>query len=604
MAAGRLPIGGAVLPAALPDGESPTTVTASLTAAPAGPETDATVRDLVVGLDDVAAVPIPYGGLPGRASTAYRGRYAVWSDIAGETVSALRAVPGAGERTVQAILAAAREAVTAQRVAGDRLPMSAADAAADLLARLDDRDRAVLAELYWADDPASHEVVAHRCGVSIAWLSRHHRRVLARFTEMLAHPASRDVARHAAALASALGPYVPVDVVGAALRDLGVDPCDPAAPMLLYAAGPYRRHGDWYENVAIGGRSRCDEAVDRVFAASASPTADRLTAALGAAGMPSAAVPHYLSSLAVRRFGDVCVRWSRHNTDNVAAVLHALGTPSTAQDIHAAIGVGTLKWVQSWLSTSPTFIRASRTRWALAEWGLPEYGSIADEVGARIDAAGGRVATSALIADLVRDFPDVAEGSVRTILSTPAFVVELGVARRRTPDDPLPPVGPLNTARGALRDADGGVRIAITVTPLLLRGDGQSLPAAASAALGVNVGDHAEFRSTRGPVPVSWPATSSAGPYSGTLRALARHVGAAVGDTLALVFATATQTLEAARIGADVTGAELLRQLTGVPDLTVAMLAAALDCTPADVTKILLARGDRRWAAAVADLPE
>ncbi|WP_071288818.1 sigma factor-like helix-turn-helix DNA-binding protein [Mycolicibacterium llatzerense] len=579
-------------------------MTASHAAAPANPGTDSTVRDLVAGLDDVAAAPIPYGGLPGRASTAYRGRYTVWSDMAGETISVLRALPGAGERTLQAVLAAAGEAVAAQRAAADRPPMGAADAAADLLSRLDDRDRAVLAELYWSDHPASHEAVAHRRGLSIAWVSRHHRRVLARFTEMLAHPVSRDVARHAAALATALGPYVPADVVGAALHDLGIDPSGPAGPMLLYAAGPYRRCGDWYENVAAGGRARCDAAVDRVFAASAAPVVDHLTTALGAVGMPAAAVPGYLSALPARRLGDVYVRWSRHTTDNVAAVLHALGKPSSAKDIHAAIGVGTLKWIQGWLSTSPIFVRASRTRWALTEWGLPEYGSIPDEVGARIDAAGGRLATSTLIADLLADFPDVAEGSVRTFLSTPAFVVELGVARRRTADDPLPTVGSLNTARGALRDPDGCIRVALAVTPLLLRGDGQSLPAAVSAALGVTVGEHAEFGSALGPVPVSWPATSSTGPYSGTLRALALDVGATIGDTLVLVFATDTRVLRAARIGADITGAELLRQLTGVPELTVSTLASALDCQPADVTKILLARGDERWARAATDLPQ
>lgn len=579
-------------------------MTAAPVAASSSLQTDVTVRDLVVGLDAVAAVPIPYGRLPRRASTAYRGRYTVWSDMAGETVAALRALPGAGERTLRAVLAAARDAVTAHYAAADRSPMGATAAAADLLARLDGRDRAVLAELYWADDPAGHEAVAQRCGVNVAWINRHHRRVLARFTEMLAHPASRDVVRHAGALADTLGPYAPATAVRAALDDLGMDPSGSAAAMLLFAAGPYRRSGDWYQNVATGGRARCDAAVDHIFAASVAPTVDHLTAALGEVGMPAAVVAAYLSDRPVRRLGDAYVRWSRHTTDNIATVLHALGAPSTAEDIHATIGVGTLKWVQGWLSTSPAFSRASRTRWALAEWGLPTYGSIADEVGARIDAAGGRLATSALIADLLRDFPDVAARSVRTTLSTPAFVVELGMARRRTPDDPQPTVGPLNTARGAVRGPDGTVRIAIAVTPLLLRGDGQSLPAAVVAALGVGVGGHAEFRSRTGPVPVSWPVTSSAGPYSGTLRPLALQVGATVGDTLALVFATDAQTLEVARIGAEAAGADLLRQLTGQPGLTLTTLATALECAPANVAAVLLARGDDRWAAAAMDLPQ
>lgn len=583
----------------------PTTVSRPQTTAPSWPVTDATVRDLVPGLDTVAAVPIPYSQLPGRVTTAFRERYSIWSDIAGETMATLLALPGAGDRTVQAVLAAASEAVTAHAAAIDRGPLAAADAVSELLGRLDARDRTVLAEVYWAQEPISLAALADRHGLTSTWLHRHHRRAVARFTELLTHPACCDVAHHAAALAGVLGPYAPATAVAAALRRRRVDPSSPVALILLYAAGPYRRRGDWYENTAAGGHDRCEAAVDRVFASTPAPATADLTAALVQVGMPPGVVPAYVAGLPMRRFGDVVVRWSPHTTFNVEQVLHAMCEPATAEEIHAAVGAGTLTSVHRWLSASPLFVRTSRTRWALRVWGLPVYrGSVADEVGARIDAAGGRIETHLLIDDLQHDFPDVAESSIRTVLSLPAFVVKWGVARRRTPEDPPPTVAPLNTVRGALRGAAGSIRVAIPVTPLLLRGDGQSLRTPVATALGVGLGQHRDFHSALGPVPVSWPATSSTGPYCGTLRALALAAGAAVGDTLVLIFAPASAALEVTRIGADVAGAELLRQVTGQEELTASMLTAALDCAAEDVTKVLTSRGDSRWAAAAIDLPE
>jgi len=99
------------------------------------------INELIDGLDDIAALAIPYARLPRRAYNVFSAQFASWSDIAGQTVSALLSRPKAGEGTVRALLTAAADAVAAYQAAATSSRVGAATAVRRLLAELDDRDQ-------------------------------------------------------------------------------------------------------------------------------------------------------------------------------------------------------------------------------------------------------------------------------------------------------------------------------------------------------------------------------------------------------------------------------------------------------------------------------
>ena len=83
---------------------------------------DTPIGELVDGLHEVAALPIAYARLPRRAHTAYAEDFTCWDDIAGQTIESLLSRPKIGERAVQAMLAAAKDAVAGYQGRGSSRP--------------------------------------------------------------------------------------------------------------------------------------------------------------------------------------------------------------------------------------------------------------------------------------------------------------------------------------------------------------------------------------------------------------------------------------------------------------------------------------------------
>jgi hypothetical protein len=113
-------------------------------------------------------------------TTSFPQSFASWSDIAGQTVSALLSRPKAGEGTVRALLTAAADAVAAYQAAATSSRVGAATAVRWLLAELDDRDRAMLSARLWAPRAESQRTLADRLGLNIAWIQRNQPRAQAR----------------------------------------------------------------------------------------------------------------------------------------------------------------------------------------------------------------------------------------------------------------------------------------------------------------------------------------------------------------------------------------------------------------------------------------
>ncbi|EUA39812.1 hypothetical protein I549_4306 [Mycobacterium avium subsp. avium 2285 (R)] len=470
-----------------------------------------------------------------------------------------------------------------------------------LLDELDDRSRRMLIARQRSDGPRPYNDIAKALGVVPVWVARHLPRAEARFAELLDDPVHAEVREQALQLAGRLGPYLPAGTVLSELQRLGMDPHSDEAQVLLHVAGPYLHRGDWFE--AEYGAQRAAAAVDEAFDRNPAPTSEALLHALAGIGMPLFAAAAYVRSREDwRSFGNVWVRWGDSAFTQIEAVLHARNCPARPEEISAALGDGvSLDRIRGALSADSRFIRATRRTWGLRIWDLPEYAGISGEIGARIDAAGGRINARELTAMLRVELPDVAESSIRThITDSLAFINDGTTVRRRTADDEWPVVPPLRAARGAYRNGANEIRLAMPVKPDMLRGSGLSLHPAVAEALGISPDERRKFDSAQGPVVVLWRLASTNGPAIGSLRAQARAVNAQISDTLLLIFNLDHTSLTVQRLGADVTGLARLRRLLGRPVRSPeAALATSLDCPREELATVLLRRGDNDIAALI-----
>lgn len=577
-------------------GTFPFTMTTDWWEAMTAPErADAPIRDLVDGLDDIGAQPIPYGRLPTRAHTVYSADLTTWTDLAGETITSLLNRPKGGVATVRAVIACAQDAVAKARAVPSTGSSDAASAAAQLLNRLTEHDRTILSARLWAIQPQTSEEVGRALGASGASVLRRQPKVERRFAELLADPAHRDVLAHAKQLNRLLGPLVREQTINTTLRDLGIHPSSQAALLLLHVAGPYARRKDWLEDTSADGLATASATLEAALARLGAPTTAALVEELGHIGMrPDSVVDFVESRQGLRRFGDKWVRWGTSAADKAEAVLHVSETPASADLITAAIGENYHpRAVREALFGDHRFARATRRTWALRQWGLDEYAGVFGEIAKRIDAAGGTTSVAAVVSDMKARFPDIAEVSVRTYLAAPGFIVEDGLVRRRTADDGWPPVPPLHAARGAFRNGDNEIRVSFAVTSDLMRGSGQPIHAAVATALGMNPGDQRVFTGSLGDITLAWRLSSTHGPSVGSLRPFAAALGASRDDTLVLAFTVRGNALAAQRIKLGEAPRTRLQTLLGIPVRdTIAALAQGLCCKPREVAQILRDRGD------------
>ncbi|WP_169714185.1 sigma-70 family RNA polymerase sigma factor [Mycobacterium xenopi] len=558
---------------------------------------DAPIAQLVDGLvEQIGPQAIPYGQLPQRARTFYSADFTTWSDLADQTISSLLNRPQAGAATVRAILAAARDAVARARSIPPSGGDDAASAVARLLERLTERDRIILSARLWAFRPRTNEEIGQALGVSDATIWRNQAKAKARFAELLADPAHRDVIAHAEELRRRVGPLARHHTVGAVLADLGLDLSSPEGLMLLYIAGPYGQRDNWLENTSTGALSTAAAALDAAVARWGAPTTEALVDELGLIGMRRDSAVDFIESRGLRRFGEKWVRWGASVADRAEAVLHVSGAPASADMIAAAIGQNCHpRQVREALYGDDRFARATRYTWALRAWGLDEYLGIFGELTRRIDAGGGTISVADLVSYMKARVPDVAEISIRTYLTNaPGFVIEDGMVRRRTAADGLPEVPPLHTVRGVFRNGRNEIRLSLPVTHDLLRGSGQHTHPAVAAAFGITPGQQRPFTSRHGHhITVTWPLSTTHGPSLGSLRPLALAVGAAEGDALVLVFNLRDNAIDAALIKGGEDPHRHLQTLLGKPAREpIAALARALRCKPNQVASILRERGD------------
>ncbi len=554
---------------------------------------DTPVADLVDDFATIADQAIPYGWLPGRARSFYGAAFSTWSDLAQETITTLVERPKGGIGTVRAILIAARDAIAVAHAA-TRQHQDPAGATQALINRLADYDYQLLRARGWALRPTTIPATAEQLGVTRINVQRTQRRAYRRFTDLLSDPAHAAVTTHAEQLRRQLGSLTCESTAAAALADMGLDIHDTTGQLLLHVAGPYAPHHGWLHNTATGGLGAAQAALDAALDTHGAPTTEMLLHTLRGLGITTPTATAFIASQPnLTQFGDKLTRWEGTIADKAEAVLHLLGapaTPATIADLARTLNEDIReRAVRNALWDHPRFMRTTKRTWALRNWGLPEYTGLYSEIAARIDASGGTIATQDIVDDLKITIPDVSESSIRSYLSVPAFIVERGTVRHRTATDAWPQWAPLNTHHGTFHRGRHEVRIALPVTPDTLRGSGQPLRPGIGAALDVHPGEQRTFIGTHD-ITVFWSIASTGGANAGSLRTVATHLDAHLGDTLVLAFNLRRGTVTTTLIRADTNPATRLTVLLGKPARTPEDLARALHCTPAELPTLLTRR--------------
>lgn len=569
---------------------------------------DTALCELVENMGSISSFAIPYARLPRRLST-YADRFPRWADVAGQTPRALLQLRKLGITAVEALIDAAAEAVRITHETVEAGPVGPDAAVARLVAQLNDYDQAILSGRVWALEPVPMWSVAANLGINPTSVKRNLPRAIARVQELLADPIHQEVLEHADALRRSIGPYAPLDVLNIELCRLGMDPAGRNAQALRFVAGPYTLHGRWVENRGQGvrGQQVVRAAVDEVLQQHAAPTTQQLLDALISQGMSAGVAITYLREhTPLRCFGDVWVSWPDAGVgDKAEAMLHVLGSPATIESVDRALHIAGASNVTSLaraMSGDDRFIRTSLHTWGLRSWGHTEYARLPAAIGQRIDAAGGKARTADIVSDILATYPDVAESSIRAYLATLAFIVEKGVARRRTDDDEWPPVAPMSSSRGGYLNGPNEVRVALPVNHDLLRGSGQPIAAAVAHAAGVGPGQRSTFTGPHGQLTLYWELTSTTGANIGSLRTQAIAVDAAHGDDLVLALRPGQASFHVTRLRRDEPEPSRLRKLLGhKASNPLTDLAASLQCPPERVRQVLQARGEHQLVAMFED---
>jgi len=368
-------------------------------------------------------------------------------------------------------------------------------------------------------------------------------------------------------------------------------------PLLLKLAGPYESSHGWLAlrsaldtdpTAAI--REMTDE-VGRIDFAAASGVLDDW-------GLDSSLHESWIARDGkTRKVNGLLVRWDGPIADKLAFALADFGKPASPNQLLAHIDEQRATTsARNALAEDGRFVRANRSEWALASWGLPEYSGIASSIGQILESTDEPMQIDEVVEIMRADF-GVAEGSARAYCDAAMFVVEDGCVRLRRDQEPFQyGVVSVPKSPGVFALGEGRVGLLFEVDRDVLRGSGRSISSAAGAILDIGVNDRLSFDGPNGTsVVVTFPGTSFTGPSLGSTRALAEEVGAAPGDRMTVVLDRSAKS--AGAVATDVTAFEagwpLVARLTGIdPASGMDGLAAALHCNRGEVRAVLRARGD------------
>ncbi|GAA5056236.1 hypothetical protein GCM10023318_33440 [Nocardia callitridis] len=256
-----------------------------------------------------------------------------------------------------------------------------------------------------------------------------------------------------------------------------------------------------------------------------------LDAVAEALGIPQTDASAWLAYCGYRVIGEHVLAQSGSVHDNIAAILALSGKPMALNEIHASIvPARSLSSVRNAMVSDERFIRADRSRWALARWGTARYVPIHRQIGEILDTNGGKIGIEELVERLIGTF-DVKEFSVRTYAASGEYVTTDGVVSRREKTY-TPRKSPTKTRH--LYREDAVLRWRTTIAPPHIKGSAFNLPSALAGLIGAGPKRSLELSSRLGPQSVVWVAVQA---RSGTIKRFVDDLGLAPGDEVFLEFA-------------------------------------------------------------------
>ena len=259
-----------------------------------------------------------------------------------------------------------------------------------------------------------------------------------------------------------------------ALTEDGPAPGFSMLDTLAWLADAWELRGDWFQRAGF----------DADLAAALADFADdfgvvSLTAVAENLGVDKQTLAARLAG-EVGIMGDHLLTHTRSSQDRAAALLAIEGQPLDAAELVARLGDANPRTLSNALRADPRIVRVGRDRWALADWGMEEYSTLAEWIGQRVED--GPVPLADLLAEA--ESLGVAENSVRAYASAAEFQTVDGMVSRVDELQELD-VNPEETP--GLYLVNGDLHLLTTVTHDHLRGSGSGVPRGVAAALEVPV---------------------------------------------------------------------------------------------------------------------
>ena len=416
-----------------------------------------------------------------------------------------------------------------------------------------------------------------------------------RFSEYVETPEGRPIRWRLRSLRKRIGVAIPESHLASMLSTADGD--TRYGSLLLRFAGPYDRDSDWR---VLASEVSADPTTAIKATADEYGRIDRDQASylLNSWGLEPSLHEGWLTrDGSMRGINGKLVRWKGSISERLTFALADVGKPATVETLMAHIREErTRNSAVNALSADPRIVRASRTEWALASWGLPVYLGIAQSIRQLLERHGKPLQVKEVVERMYLEF-GIVESSTRAYCNAAMFVTENGWMRMRRDGEPYSYTrhSPSKSA-GVFCLGPCKVALLIEVDHNVLRGSGRNLPSGVGYWLNVAVSEHLVFGGpARHTVTISFPETSFLGPSLGSTRSLAEHVGAQAGDYMTMIFDRSDMSVDARATPKNQyeRGWDLVARLSGIqPESGLSGLAKSLGCEPDEVVDRLRERKD------------
>ena len=274
-------------------------------------------------------------------------------------------------------------------------------------------------------------------------------------------------------------------------------------------------------------------------------------------------------------------------SDRAVALLAHRGKPMHIDAIAAVITDRNSRGIDGRLALDPRTKRCAPGTWALAQWELEEWTTIADYISRRIDDAVAQGQDGVLLDDVIAGATafGVSENSVRTFAAGGEFVVEDGYVRKRS-DEEMEPIDATPEESRNLYLRDGQWCLLLTINRDHMRGSGSAIPAGIAGMYGLGYGEEKLLPSRLGDQRIAVGRTNTS---MSTISRFVNDMQLAEGERVWVHFGDTFDITRAPAENPDAEGLAALVNAFGLDEEFAAELSAEGNAAELDVDAVLAA---------------